>query len=86
MKYHPDVNTTGESHQPNNQKFREIAEAYAVLSNLDSRNAYDLLNKSNPNYIYSGIRSADAQMKANRGDDGNVKKEAYAAESYAEER
>jgi curved DNA-binding protein CbpA len=32
MQYHPDVNTTGESFEPNNTKFREIAEAYAILS------------------------------------------------------
>ena len=40
-KYHPDVNPGGE------EKFKDIAEAYDVLSNKDKRAQYDN-RKSNP--------------------------------------
>lgn len=41
-KYHPDVNIgSNESHAPNTQKFREIAEAHAVLSNKTMKIEYD---------------------------------------------
>jgi len=46
MKYHPDVNITAEpTNESDAEKFKEAAEAYAVLSNLESRNAYDLLQE-----------------------------------------
>jgi len=40
--YHPDVNTTGEVHQPSLDKFREIAEAYSILSVPETRATYDI--------------------------------------------
>jgi curved DNA-binding protein CbpA len=41
-KYHPDVNIGGEQkYEPSTQKFREIAEAYAVLSNKTMKIDYD---------------------------------------------
>ena len=41
-KYHPDVNINGsEAHAPSTQKFREIAEAHAVLSNKTMKIDYD---------------------------------------------
>jgi preprotein translocase subunit Sec63 len=41
-KYHPDVNIGGaEKYEPSSQKFREIAEAYAVLSNKTMKIDYD---------------------------------------------
>jgi len=41
-KYHPDVNIGGaEKYEPSTQKFREIAEAYAVLSNKTMKIDYD---------------------------------------------
>ena len=41
-KYHPDVNISGlTEHEPSSQKFREIAEAYAVLSNKTMKIDYD---------------------------------------------
>jgi len=46
MKYHPDVSTTGTVHTPNAEKFRDIAEAYGVLSQPESKLAYDLLDKN----------------------------------------
>src|SRR5690349_8058516 len=48
-KYHPDVNTTGgELYEPNTQKFRDVAEAYAVLSNKALRLDYDMRHKNFP--------------------------------------
>jgi len=48
-KYHPDV--VG-SEQPDAAKFRDVMEAYGILSIRESRASYDLLRKKNPqNYI-----------------------------------
>lgn len=53
-KYHPDVNTTGsELYEPNTQKFRDVAEAYAVLSNKTLRLDYDMRNKNFPETVYN---------------------------------
>ena len=40
-KYHPDV--VGGQSQPDSEKFRDVMEAYAVLSVIQSRANYDLL-------------------------------------------
>lgn len=41
-KYHPDVNIgAADKYEPSTQKFREIAEAYAVLSNKIMKIDYD---------------------------------------------
>jgi len=37
-----------EEHEPNADKFRDVAEAYAVLSQRESRVNYDLTRKRNP--------------------------------------
>ena len=48
-KYHPDVNISGsETHAPNTQKFREIAEAHAVLSNKTMKIDYDTRMRNFP--------------------------------------
>ena len=53
-KYHPDVNTTGtDLYEPNIQKFRDIAEAYAVLSNKALRLDFDMRNKNYPEQVYN---------------------------------
>lgn len=45
-KIYPDVHTIVQAGPENAaQDFQDVAEAYAVLSNLQSRNSYDLLNK-----------------------------------------
>ena len=43
--YHPDINATGDRHEPNADKFREVAEAYAVLSFHESRLKYNNARK-----------------------------------------
>lgn len=57
MKYHPDVNTSGTYvHEPDAEKFKKIAEAYAVLSHAESRNNYDLLSKPMPERVYKSVQ------------------------------
>ena len=43
--YHPDINALGDKHEPNADKFREVAEAYAVLSLKESRLQYNNIRK-----------------------------------------
>ena len=49
-KYHPDARAVskGQPHEPNVEKFRNVAEAYSVLSVRESRVSYDLTRKKNP--------------------------------------
>ena len=51
MKWHPDKN--GGSRQ-SEERFKRIAEAYAVLSNLSARTAYDMALNSGQEAAYSG--------------------------------
>ena len=55
-KYHPDVRTSekGIEHQPNADMFRDVAEAYQVLSVAENRASYDLSRKKNPD-LYKGM-------------------------------
>lgn len=62
--YHPDVNTTGDNYQPDADRFREIAEAYAVLSVPETKMEYDLNHTKLDKYVYKEARSA--AMEANR--------------------
>ena len=64
MKFHPDVNTTGETHTPNADRFREIAEAYAVLSIPENKMSYDLTYNKNQEAIFSSVKSET--MEKNR--------------------
>ncbi len=41
-KYHPDVSMSKEGHEPDAKRFKEISEAYSVLSVRESRVTYDL--------------------------------------------
>jgi DnaJ-class molecular chaperone len=48
-KYHPDFKASDiPDHEPSVDKFRAVAEAYAVLSTRESRLSYDLTRKKNP--------------------------------------
>lgn len=44
-KHHPDVRTSEGDHQPDLDRFRDILEAYQVLSVRESRISYDLSRK-----------------------------------------
>jgi DnaJ-class molecular chaperone len=53
-KYHPDVFVgKTEPYEPNVDKFRDIAEAYAVLSNKALRIDYDSNMRNKPDIIYN---------------------------------
>lgn len=53
-RYHPDVNISASTtHQPDLDKFRDIADAYAVLSNKTLRLEYDMRIRNFPNEEYS---------------------------------
>lgn len=87
MKYHPDVNTTGETHQPDADKFREIAEAYAVLSIPESKMSYDQTNIRKADAVYSSIKSETIEKNRKMRDStGHVPGPKPVRGSYAESR
>lgn len=51
-KYHPDVRSATDAadaeHDPDVEKFRDVVEAYQVLSVRESRAAFDISRKKNP--------------------------------------
>ena len=49
LKYHPDKNTSSGAEE----KFKEISEAYAVLSNKEKRNLYDTHGHDGINQKYT---------------------------------
>jgi len=68
-RYHPDARLTrGEEvkeQEPNADKFRDVAEAYGVLSVRESRVQYDLSRKKNPD-LYKGMSDVDFIMEQRR--------------------
>lgn len=85
-KYHPDVNTSGVFHEPDGEKFKEVAEAYAVLSVSQSKLSYDLLNQEAPESIYREQREENYKNMTQRGPDGHIYKKPFSKGSYAEEK
>jgi curved DNA-binding protein CbpA len=86
-RYHPDVNVGVETHEPNVDKFRDIAEAYAVLSNKTMRLDYDMRFRQFPDIIYNAEKMKN--MKENekeRDATANNVKPAPMKGSYAEYR
>lgn len=89
-RFHPDVRVSSpkEVHEPNPDKFRDVAEAYAVLSVRESRVNYDLSRKKNPE-LYKGMSKRDEEMTFRRDlrdKSGQVPAAAPEAGTYAEER
>lgn len=88
-KYHPDVQTgAGADHQPDVEKFRDVLEAYQVLSVKESRAAFDLSRRKNPQQFEE---MTEEQFNMNhrrdlRNRDGNVSRTPVARGSYAEQR
>jgi len=87
MKYHPDVNTTGKTHEPNADKFREIAEAYAVLSVPENKMSYDSGFVKKSEAVYASAKSEVMEMKRKMRDrSGRVPGPQPMRGSYAEHR
>ncbi len=63
-KYHPDVNKAPDAEE----KFKEINEAYQVLSNPDTRSAYDRYGKSAVSGSAGGYNYADVDLSDILGD------------------
>ncbi len=86
-RYHPDVNVGIETHEPNVDKFRDIAEAYAVLSNKTLRLDYDMRMRQFPDIIYNAEKMKNMKESEKERDvTGNTIKPAAMKGSYAEYR
>lgn len=86
-KFHPDVNISGKTHEPNADKFREIAEAYAVLSVHENKMSYDVNFTKVKDAQYSKIKSkAMAANREKRDRSGHVPGPVPMRGSYAEYR
>ncbi len=85
--YHPDV-TTSNSKIPDvksHEKFREIAEAYAVLSNIHSKVKYDETYETKPESVYNSTKMKNMdEARKERDESGNIKPENYDKGSYAD--
>ncbi len=85
--YHPDVNISVEKHEPSVDKFRDIAEAYAVLSNKTLRLDYDTRMRQQPDILYnSQAIKVSEEEKLKRDESGNSIKPSPLKGSYAEYR
>lgn len=89
-KYHPDVRTSDKAaeYQPNADMFRDVVEAYQVLSVTQSRAAYDLSRKRNPD-LYKPMSDFQFDMEKRRDKrdkSGMIPKEKPVRGSYAEDR
>lgn len=86
-KYHPDVNTTGKNYEPNSEKFRQIAEAYAVLSVPENKMSYDSTFTEKSEAIFAKNKSETMKLhRENRERSGHVPTPQAARGSYAEYR
>jgi len=82
-KYHPDVNTAGSAYEPNAERFRDVAEAYAILNVTESRIQYDLSLTITPESEQASQKIDLHRQFRPRGKDGNPIKEKYKPDSYA---
>jgi curved DNA-binding protein CbpA len=86
-RFHPDVNVGVEKHEPNVDKFRDIAEAYAVLSNKTLRLDYDMRMRQFPDIIYNAEKMKNMkESEVERDVTANKVKPAPLKGSYAEYR
>lgn len=76
-RYHPDVRSQSDSsaaeHDPDVEKFRDVVEAYQVLSVKESRAVFDISMKRNPqNYTVDSASKFDAMMSREGRDRSGV--------------
>jgi len=59
-RHHPDViiSDKDSAHEPDVEKFRNVVEAYQVLSVKESRAAFDITRKKNP-HLYTATPMSD---------------------------
>lgn len=91
-KYHPDVRSSADDAEgerdPDVEKFRDVVEAYQVLSVRESRAAFDISRRKNP-HLYKAEAAEQFEMMINReGRDksGLSPRQTAARGSYAEAR
>jgi DnaJ-domain-containing protein 1 len=91
-KHHPDVRATADAvdtaHDPDVEKFRDVVEAYQVLSVRESRAAFDISRRNHPEKYNSDTNSQFEMMlnRENRDKRGVSPRSRAARGSYAEER
>lgn len=63
-KHHPDVRASDQdgTHDPDVEKFRDVVEAYHVLSVKESRAAFDLTRKRNPHLYEQQVSDEQFDM------------------------
>lgn len=66
-KHHPDVRASGTEGEfdPDVEKFRDVVEAYQVLSVRESRAAFDIQRKKNP-HLYKPVLNEELEMMSRR--------------------
>jgi len=73
-------------YEPDVEKFRDVVEAYQILSVKESRAAFDLTRKKNP-HLYKNLSQEEIDMMFNRDNRGQVSPRTKPARgSYAEQR
>jgi len=85
-KHHPDVRSSDEGvHEPDVEKFRNVVEAYQILSVKESRATFDLTRKKNP-HLYTAMSDEQYDMNHRRdlrNKSGSIDKQTVRG-SYAE--
>jgi curved DNA-binding protein CbpA len=88
-KHHPDVRSQDGEHDPDVEKFRNVVEAYQVLSVKESRAAFDLTRKKNPHMFSTPMSDEQYDMNYRRdlrNKHGMTPRSKPARGSYAEQR
>lgn len=89
-KYHPDVSSKPDTSSEKIlalEKFREIAEAYAVLSNAFSKHSYDISFKPKPDAVFNSSKMSAKAMEDSahrRNNTGDFRKDNYEKGSYGD--
>ena len=87
-KHHPDVRASdSDDHKPDIEMFRDIVEAYKVLSVPESRATFDLARKKNPQvFDFDKELREDQGLMSGRDKRGIIPKMKPKSGSYAEQR
>ena len=89
-KYHPDVRMNADQapgeHDPDVEKFRDVVEAYQVLSVKESRAAFDISMKRNPQMYTEDSKSKFDAMMNREGRDRSGATPSRVSGNYAAKR